>query len=569
MFMRTDGDEPTGVLPITNHPVSKGRLCHRGWNRYQNLRNGNRILRPLIRQGSSLKEASWEEAFEKSAAKIADLLSRHGPQSIGVIGSPWLTNEENYQVSLFASQVLKSNNLDGSYRFSGASALTALSQLTSEPLGSFGSIPSLREYPIIIVLGGESLRDFSPVGSRVIQSFLNGGEIILCDQSCKQAEHFYKFHFPYSLEDLAFALQERKDLPDALFRRFAEAQSAALVFTADKIPLTSGLAALIRILSRIITPRNRIPLLLPLSRSPNFRGAWDMGIMPRPGGLNLQQMLEADSRIKGLIVFADDLLRHLPSPAMIERLGKLDLLIVADRFFTETTRIAHCLLPIPLFAEGEGTMTNCEGRVQKLRRACQPKGEARSLLEILPDLSRKLGNPLPQLVNAEVRKEISRNIPAYQKVISENELDSVSGVLLPSPQEMIPTRERFTAPQKPNGGENFFLLIPNSLYDWSRNQMILESPVLKIEYPQDRSAIRMNPEDSRDLRVRPGEKVSVKSEMGEALAAIDLDEKLPRRTLMVPSHLTEIVGKLAGKGQQDPESGALYYPSLPVTVEKI
>lgn len=566
MFIRTNGEEAVGVLPITGHPVSQGRLCNRGWNRFQNLKSLNRVNRPLIREGAHLKEVSWEEAFQKSKEKISELLNSYGPQSIGVVGSPWLTNEDNYVISVFCQRVLKCNNLDGSYRFSGASALTALAQVFSGSISSLGSIPSLQESPVILVLGKESFRDFSPVGSRIIQAFLKGSTIILSDPSCRQAEHFYKFHLPYAIDGLSHILQEKAKITDEVLQYLAQAGSA-LVFTADQINQSSSLASLLGFLSQLLPAQNQIPTIIPLSRSPNLRGAWDMGIRPGEKGLNLQEMLDTESQIKGLLVFADDLLNHLPSSLMLERLNNLEFLMVADRFFTATTKIAHCVLPIPLLAEGEGTMTNCEGRVQLLRPALSPRGENRSLQEILSDLSGRLGNPLSYLSSSGIRKEISNSILAYEKIISESELDSLSGILLPPPKQNGITSHSAPTPKSSNG--KYYLVIPNTLNAWNRNQMILESPVLTIEYPRDRVGIRMNPQDARELKVRMGEKVKIKSERGETQVPVELDENIPPSTLVLFSHFIEAVEGLTGKGEIDPETRSLYYPNLYVSIEKI
>ncbi|MDI6776841.1 MAG: molybdopterin-dependent oxidoreductase [Syntrophales bacterium] len=567
MFIRTDGVEPQGILPVTGHPVSEGRLCHRGWNRFQNLRSLNRVIRPLIREGGQLKEVDWEKALRKCNERLSELINSYGPQSLGVVGSPWLTNEDNYFISLFCQQVLKSNNLDGSYRFSGASALTGLAQFFSGSLGSLGSISSMRESPAILVLGRGSLRDFSPVGSRIIQSFLKGGKVILADPSSQRAEHFYKFRLPYALESLSFALKERAEVPDEVFQCLSQAGSA-LVFIADEVNQSSSLVSLLAFFSQLLPTQNRIPTVIPISRSPNLRGAWDMGIKPGEEGLNLQEMLDAESKIKGLLIFADDLLTHLPSSSMVERLKSLEFLMVADRFFTETTRIAHCILPIPLLAEGGGTMTNTEGRIQKLRPALNPREESRSLLEILPELSERLGNPLRAFSESEVRREISTSVPGYQQIASESELDSVSGILLPPPkQNGVPLQPSRTT--KSPKEEEYFLLIPNTLYAWNRNQMILESPVLKIECPSDRLVIRMSSQDAREYRIRMGEKVRIRSERGEVQVPVELDENLPSRTLVLPSHFITLMESLAGKGELDLATRSLYYPNLYVTLEKI
>jgi predicted molibdopterin-dependent oxidoreductase YjgC len=308
--------------------------------------------------------------------------------------------------------------------------------------------------------------------------------------------------------------------------------------------------------------------MLPLSRSPNLKGAWDMGIRPGDGGMTLQEMLAEESQVKGLIIFGDDLLNHLPSSSMHGKFRSLEFVLVADRFFTETARMAHCVLPIPLLAETEGTMTNSEGRVQKLRPFLGPQKESRSVAEILHHLSRLLAKDFPLITEPEVRNEISKSISPYEKVASESDLEGVGGILLPTPHAQLPSKLS-EAPEPATEENKYSLLIANTLYAWNRNQMILESPVLRVEYPSDRPAVRMSPMDAKELKIRMGERVKIRSERGEALAPVELDENVPPKVLMLPSHLIEVVESLAGKGELDATTRTFFFPNLSVTVEKI
>jgi predicted molibdopterin-dependent oxidoreductase YjgC len=567
MFIRSDGKEAIGVLPITHHPVSEGRLCHRGWNRFQNLRSFNRLSLPLAREDSHLKEVTWPEALQKTKEKISELLSVHGPQSLGVIGSSWLTNEDNYRIARFSRNILETSNLDGSYRFSGAAALAALTQLFSGPFGSLGSIPALGESRTILVIGRESHRDFSPVGSRLIKAFLHGSTIILADPLCARKEHFFKYLLPYPVQSLPSLFRDKENLPPEVSAHLFQ-PGLALTFIADQVDSASSLVSLLQYLSPGSSTKNDLPLMLPLSRSPNLKGAWDMGIRPGDGGLTLQEMLAEESEVKGLVIFGDDLLNHLPSSSMLRKFRNLEFVLVADRFFTETARMAHCVFPIPLLGETEGTMTNSEGRVQKLRPFLGPQKESRYVAEILHDLSRLLGKDFPVSSEAEVRNEIGKNISPYEKLVSESDLEGVGGILLPVLNAQLP-RELSEAPGQATEENKYRLLVPNTLYAWNRNQMILESPVLKIEYPSDRPAVRMSPLDAKELKIRMGEKVKIRSDRGEALAPVELDESIPSKVLMLPSHFVEVVESLAGKGDRDATARTLFFPNLSVTVEKI
>lgn len=568
MFVRSDGKEAVGCLPMTLHPVSEGRLCHRGWNRFQNLRSFNRLSLPLVRDGSNLKETTWTEALQKSTEKISELLSHYGPQSVGVIGSPWLTNEDNYRIARFSRGILGTGHVDGSYRFSGASALTALDRLFSGSFGSLGSIPAIEQTRTILLIGKESCRDFSPVGSRLIQAFLHGSTLILADPLCSHKDHFFHYLLPHSIQDLAAVLKDKESLPAEVSAPLSE-PGLALIFLTDQVHSVASLLSLLHSLLPRPPTDNRFPLILPLSRSPNLKGAWDMGIRPAADGdLTLNEMLAEASEVKGLLILGDDLLHHLPTSSMFARFRNLEFLLVADRFFTDTAKTAHCVFPIPLLAESNGTMTNSEGRVQKLRPYVDPQEQSPSLAYLLHELSKRLGKDFPLFSEQEMRKEISKDISPYAAVASESDLEAVGGILLPSPTAPLPFDLPETATPLPEDNR-YRLMVLNTLYAWNRNQMIHESPVLKIEYPSDPSAVHMNPLDAKELKIRMGEKIRIRSDYGEAQTPVELDEQVPSKKLMLPCHYVEAVEKLAGQAAQDEAARTVFFPSLSVSVEKI
>jgi formate dehydrogenase major subunit len=359
--------------------------------------------------------------------------------------------------------------------------------------------------------------------------------------------------------------KDKESLPPEVSTHLSE-PGLALVFLADQVGSAASLLSLLHSLSPRSATENHLPLVLPMSRAPNLKGAWDMGIRPPEGGLTLHEMLGEESEVKALLIFGDDLLNHLVTSSMLVKFRNLEFVSVADRFFTDTARMAHCVLPIPLLAETEGTMTNSEGRVQKLRPFVDPQGESRSVAHILQDLSQRMGKDFPVLSEPEVRVEISKNIFPYTAVASESDLENVGGILLPTQNAQLPCEPSEAEEQGPEG---YRLLVPNTLYAWNRNQMIHESPVLNIEYPGDRPAVRMSPLDAKELKIRMGEKVKIRSDRGEAQVPVEVDENIPSKVLMLSSHFVEVVESLAGKGERDVTTRTLFFPNLAVTVERL
>jgi predicted molibdopterin-dependent oxidoreductase YjgC len=110
-FQVLDG-EIVGVLPDREHPISRGRLCIKGWNVPSFVTHPDRLRTPLIRRGDQFEEATWDEALALVAGRLGTIRDESGPDSIGFLTSAKCTNEENYLLQKFARVVIKTNNVD-------------------------------------------------------------------------------------------------------------------------------------------------------------------------------------------------------------------------------------------------------------------------------------------------------------------------------------------------------------------------------------------------------------------------------------------------------------------------
>lgn len=100
------------TLPMKTHPVNEGRLCIKGWNLHEHVNSFLRLKQPLVKTFGRFIKAEWEEAVQIVADRFADLIQKHGPDSIGVLVSAKITNEENYLAQKFARAVIGTNNVD-------------------------------------------------------------------------------------------------------------------------------------------------------------------------------------------------------------------------------------------------------------------------------------------------------------------------------------------------------------------------------------------------------------------------------------------------------------------------
>ncbi|MGO8677939.1 MAG: molybdopterin-dependent oxidoreductase [Limisphaerales bacterium] len=153
-------------------------------------------------------------------------------------------------------------------------------------------------------------------------------------------------------------------------------------------------------------------LLLSPDRNPNATGARLVGIAGQPIGSNLPGIAEGirSGRIKTLIVFGEDVTRH---GIGADLLGKLETLIVSDILPSQTTALAHYLLPGCAHAQKRGTFTNTKGRVQKFMKAVEPPGDARPEWEFLHDLVFNLAGQNVSLTIEGLFNQMAKEVPAF------------------------------------------------------------------------------------------------------------------------------------------------------------
>jgi predicted molibdopterin-dependent oxidoreductase YjgC len=100
------------VTGVEDVPPNFGSLCVKGRFGYHFVDSPDRLTKPLIKENGEFKESSWDEALEFVAGKLAAIKEAHGPESIGMLTSARISNEENYVAQKFARAVLKTNNVD-------------------------------------------------------------------------------------------------------------------------------------------------------------------------------------------------------------------------------------------------------------------------------------------------------------------------------------------------------------------------------------------------------------------------------------------------------------------------
>ncbi|MBT6805572.1 MAG: molybdopterin-dependent oxidoreductase, partial [Verrucomicrobia bacterium] len=164
-----------------------------------------------------------------------------------------------------------------------------------------------------------------------------------------------------------------------------------------------------------------------------YEEAWGMQLSPDPG-LNLNEMMKTvGNKIKGMFVMGEDIVLSEPNAQKLEEgLNKIDFLVMQDIFMNETCRYADVIFPAACFAEKEGVFTNSERRVQRVRKAVEPPGQAKADWNIIQDLANVCGAEWDYEHPSDVYDELVKYAPRFSG-ISHQRIEREGGLQWPCP----------------------------------------------------------------------------------------------------------------------------------------
>jgi len=316
-----------------------------------------------------------------------------------------------------------------------------------------------------------------------------------------------------------------------------------------------------------------------------FEKAWGVSLPPRPG-LTLMEMMKgiAEGKVKALFVLGENPLLSDPNMSQVkEELKHLDLLVVQDIFLTETAELAHVVLPGVSFAEKDGTFTNTERRVQRVRKAIKPIGNSRPDWQILCDLSSRLNYPLAYSSPKDIMEEIASVTPSYGGIHYER-LEGV-GLQWPCPTQDHPGtpflhKDKFSrgkgkfhvtpyapAPELPDEKYPFLLTTGRVLYHY-HTVISRKSKGLSEIYPE--GVIEINPEDAKRLGIKPDNGlVEVTSRRGKVQVKSKVSDNLPPGVVFMTFHFKEAAANLLTIDALDPVAKIPEFKVCAVNIRKL
>ena len=317
-----------------------------------------------------------------------------------------------------------------------------------------------------------------------------------------------------------------------------------------------------------------------------FEIAWRNDLNPTPG-LTLTEMLDAayDGKIKAVYIMGENpILSDADANHTEKALKKLEFLVVQDIFLTETARLADVVLPAVSFAEKDGTFTNTERRIQRVRKAIEPVGNSKPDWWIICQLARKMCDKDFDFEHpSEIMEEVARLTPSYGGVTYER-LEEC-GLQWPCPTKEHPGTPilhvgRFVcglgrfAPlqykppaELPDKEYPLILTTGRSLYHYHTGTMTRKVTGLNTIEPE--GVVEINPVDASSLKIKDGDKVKVISRRGEVAAKTKITEKSPPKVVYMTFHFAESAANLLTNAALDPVAKIPEFKVCAVRVERV
>jgi predicted molibdopterin-dependent oxidoreductase YjgC len=556
--------------------VNDGNLCVRGRFGYSYVNAEERLTRPMVRKDGRLVEVEWKEAIDAVAQGFAQAKSEKG---LGILSGARLTNEELFLLKKLAG-TLGTGNLD----HSGGECYKGLTEGLGETLGvaaSTGTFPQVEECDVILAIRSDFYETHPVFGMVVNQAVKRHGAklLVLSDKKGK----FTKLpgastllNAPGLEVDVLNAmaqvlLEENLAVTDGV--EGIDGLKAALAeYAPEKVAARSGVSAdSIREAARKLAGAKKSAILLayglPYSAASrelgiavanlailtgnagrdgsglylcgekaNSQGAVDLGVLPEKGALGAREMLQAAAAgtLGALYVVGEDPLSSYPDRASVEAaLEKVPFVVVQDLFLSPTAEKADVVLPAVSFAEKDGTYTNAERRLQRVRPGITAPGEARSDFAIFEMLAARLGNPVSYTGPAAVFSEIAATVSAYAGIdfnaIGPQGVVWGGEMLSPAKKKVVPVSgaKALDAPYQ--------LVTGSALYHSGTVSTRAKGPLAVLSEPY----LELSREDAAVLKVAEGDLLTVKGNGVELKLKAKVGTRLPKGVVFAPYHFAE------------------------------
>ncbi|MDR1571115.1 MAG: FAD-dependent oxidoreductase [Clostridiales Family XIII bacterium] len=430
MRLETYGNMLVKAVPDKDGAVNKGLMCGRGRFGFDCSELEGRLLDPLVRKGGRLEDADYGEALMATAKRAQAVAAKYGREAVAVAVSDRYTNEESYAVKRLAEAM-------GARLFSfnnRASGLAPVLGLDASP----NTIDELLSTEVALVAGFDAVEN-PVIRIKLKQAAENGVKVLLVNPVGMEQSFGFAFRTVYTGNGLEFLREVASELAKAaaaggrkppiegfdafaadlaqvkagdeakeVAALYAGAKKAMIVFQQNLVTTEAAtlLADIALVSGHIGSPRDGI---LQVKSKNNSQGLIDLGI---------KEGAEAMDGVRALLSFGED-------PGQ-DRIQGLEFLMVCDTHMTETAAAADVVLPGTGFASANGTYTNTERRLQRVRMAIDDDGGVLPNWEVAAGLAHVYEVELPWEDSADISIEMDDALPGYRRA----EPGEVSGGVL-------------------------------------------------------------------------------------------------------------------------------------------
>jgi formate dehydrogenase major subunit len=509
------GDELVRMVPYKDGGANEGHSCVKGRFAWGYATHRDRVTTPLVRESmhDEWREVSWDEAIGFAAARLKDIQSRYGVNSIGGITSSRCTNEEVFVVQKMVRAAFGNNNVDTCARVCHSPTGYGLKQTFGTSAGT-QDFKSVEQSDVIVVIGANPTDGHPVFASRMKRRLRAGARLVVVDprridlvrtphveadhhlqllpgtnvavvnamghvvvteglvdrdfvaQRCDLASFAAWEAFIARPENSPEAVEEITGVPAAELRAAARlyaagpnsaiyyglgvtehSQGSTMVMAMANLAMATGNIGRDGVGVNPLRGQNNVQGSCDMGSFPHefagyrhvsddavreqFEALWGVGLVGEPG-MRIPNMLDAAvvGEFKALFVQGEDIAQSDPNTRHVQAaLASMELVIVQDLFLNETAAFAHVFLPGTSFLEKDGTFTNAERRINRVRPVMKSRTGMQEW-EVTAALSTALGYPMHYDTASQIMDEIASLTPTFAGV-SFALLDQVGSVQWP------------------------------------------------------------------------------------------------------------------------------------------
>ncbi len=521
-------------------------LCDLGFFGHGYVAHAERLRTPLVRRDGELVPSTWEEALEV----VVRRLRAAAPARVAMLGGSRLTNEDAYVAARFFRSVVGTSHLDHRLDVRPDSASLHV------PWGMAASIAEIGDADLIVLIGCDITEEYPIIWLRMKRAIDRGAALIAVTPKALEISRLVTHHLVHRYGAAAQVVAALADeaaggapgageigggLPEAIRAASAAVSRATrpLIFigrmaldapdSADTYHALRALADHVKGSINVMRGRGNafgaaLAGLLP-DVGPGGRPLSDVresletlwGAVAVEAGMSAPDMVGAagQGRLDVLYVAGADPATELPDRSQwTAARARIPFLVVQDAFLSQTAQVADVVLPVLVAPERDGTVSNIEGRIQRLHAAVLGPGEARADAAIFAALAARLGKVIAYSGWEEIFDELRSLVPGLAI-----DARSHTGYLVASPAAAPGPRPDG---EQPDPDYPLTLISGDVLFD--RGAMTSRSPAI-ADLAHEPWAL-LHPDDAARLRIAEGEAVFVQSRRGSVAVRAKLSSAI-------------------------------------------